>query len=150
MERKYPTPQQVGRAGELFVAAELNRRGVLATLYLINTPRVDVVASSPVTSKTIAIQVKTKGPQSRAWQGNISRIKEEVCGAADTDFIIFVSLNSLDGVPDYYVCNLREFAQKHLEQHNKWLMSKGGLRPRNKNSTHTSIQLSEVENGKDK
>ena len=46
-QRKYPTPQQVGRAGELFVADELSRRGAQATLDPRNASRVDVVATSP-------------------------------------------------------------------------------------------------------
>ena len=50
-----PSRQQVGRAGELFVAAELNRRGASATLYLTNTPRVDVIATSPDGRRTINI-----------------------------------------------------------------------------------------------
>ena len=147
--RKYPTPQQVGRAGELFVAAELNRRGAHATLFLINTPGVDVVVSSPDRSRTVSIQVKTKGPRSTVWQGNINTIKKDAKEASDLDFIVFVDLKSLADGPNYYVLQLRGLAQRHSERHQRWVESKGGSRPRSPASTHTGIQLDEVKNGKD-
>jgi len=140
----------VRRAGELFVAAELNRRGAIASLYLTNTPRVDVVASNIEQTRIVNIQVKTKGPGSTVWQGNISKIEPEAQRAADSDFIVFVDLQSMERAPDYYVCKLREFAQQHFEQHQRWLKSKGGVRPGGGDSTHTSIRLPEVKNGKDR
>ncbi len=146
---RFPTPQQVGRAGELFVAAELNKRGALATLYLTNTPGVDVVARSPYRPKTVSIQVKTKGPRSKVWQGNIDRIRDDADAAAETDFIIFVDLGAEDMRPDYFVLPLGEFSAKHFRQHERWLESqRDRSRPRNPNSTHTSITASEVESGK--
>ena len=90
-QRKYPTPQQVGRAGELFVAADLNRRGALATLYLTNTPRVDVVAMRPDTSRTVNLQVKTKGPRSKGWQWDINTARAER-QAPESDFLVLVDL----------------------------------------------------------
>ena len=84
-QRKPPIPQQIGRAGELFVAAELNRRRALATLYLTNTPRVDVVASSFDGGCTVNIQVKTKGPRSASWQWNINKAEKEQQTASDRD-----------------------------------------------------------------
>ena len=49
-----PSTQQIGRAGKLFVAAELNRRGASVTLYLTNTPRAAVVARTCTLSTTTA------------------------------------------------------------------------------------------------
>lgn len=37
--------QQTGRAGEHFVAAELNRRGAYAVTFAGNMPKIDVMAS---------------------------------------------------------------------------------------------------------
>ena len=75
--RRHPTPQQVRRSGELFVAAELNRRGVLPTLNFTNTPRIDVVAASPDGTRAVNIQAKTKGRGSAMWQWNIDKAKAE-------------------------------------------------------------------------
>ena len=146
-QQKPPTPQQIGRAGELFVAAELNRRGALATLYLTNTPRVDVVASSFDGDRTVNIQVKTKGPRSASWQWNINKAEKEQQTASDRDFIVFVDL--APDQPAYYILKLREVAERRLAGHNEWLERHGGKRPRNQKSTHTAVPLAEVEAGKD-
>ncbi len=145
-QRKYPTTQQVGRAGELFVAAELNRRGALATLYLTNAPRVDVVAMRPDNSRTVNIQVKTKGPRSKMWQWNIEKARAERQASGD-DFLVFVDLQPLE--PAYYIVRLRDFAKRKVEAHDAWLKSIGGSRPRTPASQHTSISVEEVEAGKD-
>ncbi len=108
---KPPTPQQVGRAGELFVAAELNRRGALATLYLTNTPRVDVVALSPDGKRTVSIQVKTKGPRSASWQWDLNKARAEQ-HAAESDYMVLVDLAPAH--PAYYVCPLSEVARHCL------------------------------------
>ena len=144
--RKYPSPQQVGRAGELFVAAELNRRGALATLYLTNTPRVDVVATSPDGTRTVNIQVKTKGRGSAVWQWNIKKAEAEQ-QAPDNDYIVLVDLKPQH--PAYYVWRLRDVAQICVADHQAWLKAKGGRWPRTPDSTHTAISVKEVESGKD-
>ena len=125
-QRKYPTPQQVGRAGELFVAAELNRRGALASLYLTNTPRVDVVTMRPDNSRTVNIQVKTKGPRSKVWQWNLEKARAER-QASEDDFLVFVDLQPSE--PAYYIVRLRDFAKRKVEVHDAWLKSIGGRRP---------------------
>ena len=145
-QRKHPTPQQVGRAGELFVAAELNRRGALASLYLTNTPRVDVVASSPDGKRIVNIQVKTKGPRSPSWQWDLNKARAEQ-NASARDYIVLVDLASEH--PDYYVCRLREVARKCLARSQAVLEKQGGTRPRNPDSTHTVILLDMVKAGKD-
>jgi hypothetical protein len=48
-----------GVAGEYFVAAELSRRGYVASLTLRNTRGIDVLASNSDATKTVGIQVKT-------------------------------------------------------------------------------------------
>ena len=50
-----------GRAGEHFVAAELNRRGAYASPWAGNLPGIDIVAMNAGQEKTAYIQVKAKG-----------------------------------------------------------------------------------------
>ena len=119
-QKRYPTPQQVGRADELFVAAELNRRGAFATLYLTNTPRVDIVAMSPDGLRTANIQVKTKGPNSAMWQWDTRKAEEER-EAPTSDYMVLVDLVSSQ--PDYYVWPLRAVAEECYERHRTWLQS---------------------------
>jgi Holliday junction resolvase-like predicted endonuclease len=52
--------QQVGRAGEYFVVAELNKRGAFAVPFAGNMPKIDLIACNHDQSRTIHIQVKTK------------------------------------------------------------------------------------------
>ena len=51
-------PQQVGRAGEMFVAAEIHKRGGYAVTFG-NMPGIDILASDLDDSHRISIQVKT-------------------------------------------------------------------------------------------
>ena len=64
---KLPT-DMLGRAGEHFVAAELNRRGVYASPWAGNLPGIDIVAMDGAKKKTAYIQVKAK--TGGDWQGS--------------------------------------------------------------------------------
>ena len=56
-----------GVAGEYFAAAELSRRGYVASITLRNTKGIDIIATNEEGSKTINIQVKTSGLKTRGW-----------------------------------------------------------------------------------
>lgn len=58
--------QQTARAGEYFVAAELNRRGAYAVTFAGNMPKIDIVASNVGRTREVSIQVKTR--RSGTWQ----------------------------------------------------------------------------------
>jgi len=55
-----------GVAGEYFVAAELSKRGYIASITLRNTKGVDILCSNSETSKAIGIQVKTNSGSRKA------------------------------------------------------------------------------------
>lgn len=55
-----------GVAGEYFVAAELSKRGFIASITLRNTRGVDVLCSNSEASKTVGIQVKTNSGSNRS------------------------------------------------------------------------------------
>lgn len=140
-----PSAQQVGRAGELFVAAELNRRSALATLYLTNTPRVDVTATSPNGRRTVNIQVKTKRTRNPSWQWDIKKAEAER-RAPETDYMILVDLYHEH--PEYYIRRLSDVAEQCLTRHRVWLKEHGGKRPQNNDSTRTAIRMDMVVSGK--
>lgn len=127
------------------MAAELNRKGALATLYLTNTPRVDVVATSPDGGDTINIQVKTKRTRSGSWHWDTKKAEAER-RAPETDYMIFVDL--ADEHPAYYIRRLSDVAEQSLARHNAWLKERGGKHPRNEDSTHMSIRMETVALGK--
>lgn len=53
------TPLLAGVSGEYFVAAELSRRGFIASITLRNTRGIDIVATNAEASRTVTIQCKT-------------------------------------------------------------------------------------------
>lgn len=62
---------QVGISGEYFVAAELSRRGYVASLTLRNTRGIDVLASNADATKSVGIQVKTCQGDKPVWLLNV-------------------------------------------------------------------------------
>ena len=60
-----------GVAGEYFVAAELSRRGYLASITLRNTRGIDVLVTNADASKSAGIQVKTNQNSIKKWILNV-------------------------------------------------------------------------------
>jgi hypothetical protein len=65
------SPIQTGVAGEYFVAAELSRRGYVASLTLRNTRGIDVLASNADATRSVGIQVKTCQSTRPEWLLNV-------------------------------------------------------------------------------
>ena len=58
---------KIGRAGEHFVAAELNRRGAYASPFSGSVPGIDIVATDDHQERMTYIQVKTKRKTNQSW-----------------------------------------------------------------------------------
>ena len=64
----------VGQTGEYLVAAELSRRGLIATTFTGNVPHYDIIASDE-DGRHVSVQVKAS--RSASWQfGDITRYCE--------------------------------------------------------------------------
>lgn len=97
-----PNIQQVSRAGEHFVAAELHRRGAYAVTFAGNMPRIDILATNTEQTRTAAIQLKTM--TARTWQTSITRgRRREEPTEEDTHFWILVELKKPPAQPEFYV-----------------------------------------------
>ncbi|MCX7749210.1 MAG: aspartate ammonia-lyase [Clostridia bacterium] len=109
-----------GVSGEHFVAAELSRRGYIASLTSKNTKGIDLLASNEDASKTIGIQVKTNQGSRKAWLLN------EKCEEfySDTLHYVFVNLNGT-GTPDYYIVPSTIVAEYIKKAHQNWLDTPG-------------------------
>src|SRR5690348_13094424 len=59
-----------GVAGEYFVAAELSRRGYIASISLRNTRGIDILATNQAATRNITIQCKTNQSGARNWMLN--------------------------------------------------------------------------------
>jgi hypothetical protein len=108
-----------GIAGEYFVAAELSRRGYVASLTLRNTRGIDILVSTPDASRSVGIQVKTKQGRGAEWV-----LTDKVERLADNLVFVFVVLND-DQPPDYYIVPRRDVAKYARDNHQRWLDTTG-------------------------
>lgn len=111
---------QAGVSGEYFVAAELSRRGYVASLTLRNTKGIDVLAANADASKSVGIQVKTCQGGKPEWLLNA---KDED-GSGENLFYVFVCLPT-SGSPSYYIVPRATVASAIHERHQKWLNTPG-------------------------
>lgn len=104
----------LGACGEYYVAAELSKRGYIASMTHKNSPSVDIIASDVKGSKSINIQVKTKSTDARAW--HLSLKNED--NYSSNLFYVLVELKE-KGLPNYYIYRSKEIAKlikkRHLE-----------------------------------
>jgi hypothetical protein len=61
------SPILCGVAGEYFVAAELSRRGFIASMTLRNTKGIDILVSNAEATRQVGIQVKTNRRNRPIW-----------------------------------------------------------------------------------
>lgn len=110
-----------GVSGEYFVAAELSRRGLIASITLRNTKGVDILASDAEANSTVGIQVKSNRSSSPVW---ILNEKAETY-AKDGLFYVFVNLKDIDVRPDFYVVPSSVVAEHVARTHREWLEKPG-------------------------
>ncbi len=107
----------VGVAGEYFVAAELSRRGYVASITLRNTRGIDILVTNPDASRSAGVQVKTNSGKKKDWMLNEKAEKY----FSDTLFYIFVNLNGHSQPPDYHIVPSKVVANYIKKSHRKWL-----------------------------
>ncbi len=110
-----------GISGEYFVAAELSRRGFMASITLRNNDSIDIHASKLSNNKIFAIQVKTNQSGKAAW---ILNGKAEL-NPKDNFFYIFVSLKGESERPDYFIVPSKKVAETVKSGHAIWLAAPG-------------------------
>src|SRR5690349_18111454 len=113
-----------GVAGEYFVAAELSRRGYIASITLRNTRGVDILVSNADATKSVGIQVKTNQGSEASWVLN-KKIEDPIEGdLAKNLYFVFVRLNEF-GMPAYHVVSREEVARFCRDSHRRWLDTPG-------------------------
>ena len=120
MRASRPNKILTGVAGEYFVAAELSRRGYVASLTLRNTRGIDILASNTDATRSVGIQVKTNSGTKPHWL--LSQKAES--DIAENLYYVFVNLNGTDG-PEYYIVPRAEVAKYVREMHKSWLAKPG-------------------------
>lgn len=143
----------VGQTGEYLVAAELSRRGYIATTFTGNVPDYDIIASS-VGGKHISVQVKASSGTS--WQfGDVTRFfeisfkgKRQVVGRpkkcpVQRLVVVFVAID-LKGDDRFYILTWRALRTLLMKGHKAYLGAHGGVRPQKWDSLHAAIQEKHV------
>jgi hypothetical protein len=107
-----------GVTGEYYVAAELSRRGYIASITLRNTKGVDVLCSNDDASKSVGIQVKARTGLQRSWI--LSQKGEDYY--ADTLFYVFVNVSEdPKQPPEFTVVPSKVVADYIRKHHRAWL-----------------------------
>jgi hypothetical protein len=110
---------QAGISGEYFVAAELSRRGYVASLTLRNTRGIDVLASNADATTSVGIQVKTCQGLDPVWLMNV---KAEAERAENFFYVLCLPQR---GAPSFYVVPRNVVAKQVHEDHRRWLATPG-------------------------
>jgi hypothetical protein len=115
-----------GVTGEYFVAAELSRRGYLASITLRNSRGVDILATNRDATKSVAIQVKTSQRGGAEWILN-EKVETSVGDDSlpENLFFVFVRLPPNGDPPSYHVIARREVSHLAKEGHERWLATPG-------------------------
>ncbi len=114
------SPGLCGIAGEYFVAAELSRRGYVASITLRNTRGIDILASDADAKRSVGIQVKTTQGSAKAWVLN-KKAEQDI---AENLFYVFVNLNH-GKPPEYHVVPRQDVSNFVREGHAAWLKTPG-------------------------
>lgn len=112
-----------GVAGEYFVAAELSRRGFIASISLRNTRGIDILATNAAASRSVTIQCKTSQFSRAAW------MVSDKCESfvSENHYYVFVVLGGPSDRPRYHVVPSAAVAKYVRDDHRTWLSTPGRL-----------------------
>ena len=148
----------VGQTGEYLVAAELSRRGLIATTFTGNVPHYDIIASDEA-GNHVSVQVKTS--RTASWQFNIKHFckitfdgKRQVVGKridCPVQRLIVTCVTIADtGHDQFYILSWDDLRDLLVEHHKTFLSTHGGVRPRRWDSFHCQLKETSLAQHKDK
>ena len=110
-----------GISGEYAAAAELTRRGFVASITLRNTRGIDILVSNTDASRSAGVQVKTNQNGKRVWLLNH---KAEDFHSKNL-YYIFVCLRAPGIRPEFFIVPSKDVAQYISKSHTRWLARPG-------------------------
>jgi hypothetical protein len=150
--------QVTKQLGEYLVAAEVCRRGFIATTFTGNVPHYDIIASNS-TGGHQAIQVKAILQNS--WQFDIRDFVEvqldgrrQIMGrptkAPYPNLIcVFVRLRSY-GTDEFFIMTWEDLQKVAIAHHREFLARHGGIRPKKHDSFHAAIGVARMADFRDR
>jgi len=149
----------VGQTGEYLVAAELSRRGLIATTFTGNVPHYDIIASDE-TGRHVSVQVKTA--LAGGWQfadvthffdiefdGHRQIVGRRKPCPVRRLIVVFVKLEA-DGDDRFYILPWERLALLLKKRHVAYLERQGGIRPKRWDSLHSAISEKTLQPYKDR
>jgi hypothetical protein len=139
--------QLTKQVGEYLVAAEVCRRGLIATTFTGNVPHYDIIASDSSGGHQ-AIQVKAI--LRHAWQFDIRDFitirldgKRQILGRPVEPpyphlLCVFVYLRSY-GTDEFYIMTWEDLQRIVVSHYRDYLARNGGVRPRKQDSFHEAV-----------
>jgi hypothetical protein len=105
-----------GIAGEYFVAAELSRRGFIASISLRNTRGIDILATNEAATRSVTVQCKTNQIGDKVWLLN------EKCEEffPENHYYVFVALGPAIQRPSFHIVPSKIVAVATRESHEQW------------------------------
>ena len=138
----------VGQTGEYLVAAELSRRGLIATTFTGNVPHYDIIASDE-TGRHVSVQVKAA--RGGSWQfGDITHYcdikfkgQRQLVGKPRPYpvrrlVVVFVTLGK-ERDDRFYILTWQRLRDLLVRHHVAYLRKHGGIRPKQWKSMHSAI-----------
>jgi hypothetical protein len=149
----------VGQTGEYLVAAELSRRGLIATTFTGSVPYYDIIASDE-DGRHVSVQVKAS--RGSSWQfGDITHFcdisfngKHQIVGRPKRCpilrlIVVFVMIDA-DGADRFYILTWRRLRDLIVRGHRAYLARHGGKRAQTWDSLHSAISEKTLRPYKDK
>jgi hypothetical protein len=139
----------IGATGEYLVAAELSRRGLIATTFTGNVPDYDIVATD-TEFRTVLVQVKAISGSS--WQFDFRRFADVALEGKRQIFqrpvklkreivCVMVALQEY-GTDRFYILRWTDLQKAIIKRHCEFLNKHDGIRPKKFDSFHCAIDES--------
>lgn len=151
--------QLTKQTGEYLVAAELCRRGLIATTFTGGVPHFDILASD---SEGRAFAVQVKAIRGGDWQLDARNYldithegKRQVPGQARPEphpglICVFVLLADKQRADEFFILTWRDLRDLIFQGYCSYLKKHTGVRPRNPTSCHTAVSRKVLEPYRDK
>jgi hypothetical protein len=134
--------QNVGNAGEYYIAARLSALNFTATLTLGRAERYDILALGP---KGRLVKISVKATQNEKTKDfPLSQNDEE--GASDDFYYAFVKLNGFVVEPDFWIIPSEVVCPLIKNAHRRWLKTPGRNNRPHKDTTMRTLPI-EVSEG---
>lgn len=135
-----------GATGEYLVAAELSRRGLIATTFTGNVPDYDIVATD---SELRSVLVQVKAITGSSWQFDFRRFAEVTLEGNRQVYhrpiemkrdiaCVMVALGDY-GSDRFYVLRWTDLRNAVIKRHRAFLDRHDGIRPKKFDSFHSAI-----------